>query len=125
LPSYDQDVQKNRKEARQIMERLGYGHEKRLAILFSIRNRPVGRDPAVVLLSQLREIYIDSEPQLVETPQWYPKIMRKDYAVGLNISENSLDDPDQILYENFSWAVAVHRSEWPLRIDKRKLTNSA
>ena len=65
------------------------------------RNRPVERDPAVVLLSQLKEVYIDAELQLVETPQWYPKIMRKDYAVALSTSENSLDDPDQTLYENY------------------------
>ena len=28
--------------------------------------------------------------------------MRKDYAVGLNVSENGLDDPDQQFYENFA-----------------------
>ena len=27
--------------------------------------------------------------------------MRKDYKVGLNISENSVDDPDQQFYENY------------------------
>ncbi len=27
--------------------------------------------------------------------------MRKDYAVGLTVSENGLDDPDQQFYENF------------------------
>jgi len=101
LPGYSPDVQKNREEARQIMERLGYGHDKRLAILLTTRNRPVERDPAVVLLSQLKEVYIDAELQLVETPQWYPKIMRKDYAIALSTSENSLDDPDQTLYENY------------------------
>jgi len=37
----------------------------------------------------------------VDTTQWYPKVMRKDYAVGLTVSENGLDDPDQQFYENF------------------------
>jgi peptide/nickel transport system substrate-binding protein len=101
LSGYGLDVQKNREKGRQIMERLGYGSDKRLAIPLSARNRPVDRDPAVVLLAQLKEIYIDAELQLIETPQWYPKIMRKDYALGLTISENSLDDPDQTLYENY------------------------
>jgi peptide/nickel transport system substrate-binding protein len=94
-------VQKNREKARETMQRLGYGHDKRLAISLSARNRPVDRDPAVVLLSQLKEVYIDAELQLVETPQWYPKIMRKDYAVALSINENSVDDPDQTFYENY------------------------
>jgi peptide/nickel transport system substrate-binding protein len=101
LPGYGPDVQKNREQARQIMKRLGYGPDKRLATPLSVRNRPVDRDPAVVLLSQLKEVYVDAELQLVETPQWYPKIMRKDYAVGLSISENSLDEPDQTFYENY------------------------
>jgi peptide/nickel transport system substrate-binding protein len=101
LPGYGPDVAKNRSEARKIMEEYGYGPDKRLAIHLSARNRPVDRDPALVLLSQLKEVYIDAELQLVETAQWYPTIMRKDYTVGLSISENSLDDPDQILYENY------------------------
>ena len=101
LPGYGPDVQQNREKARETMHRLGYGHDKRLAISLSARNRPVERDPAVVLLSQLKEAYIDAELQLVETPQWYPKVMRKDYAVALSISENSVDDPDQTFYENY------------------------
>ena len=31
LPGYDPDVAKNRAEAREIMEKLGYGPDKRLA----------------------------------------------------------------------------------------------
>ena len=37
----------------------------------------------------------------IDTTQWYPTVMRKDYAVGLTVSENGLDDPDQQFYENF------------------------
>jgi peptide/nickel transport system substrate-binding protein len=29
------------------------------------------------------------------TVNWYPKVARKDYGVGLSISENSLDERDQ------------------------------
>ena len=35
LPGYDPDVAKNRAEARRIMERLGYGPDKRLAVKVS------------------------------------------------------------------------------------------
>ena len=35
------------------------------------------------------------------TVNWYPKVARKDYTVGLSISENSLDEPDQSFYENY------------------------
>ena len=101
LPGYGPDVQRNREEARQIMERLGYGPDKRLVFTLSARNMPVYRDPPIIMLSQLKEIYIDAEVQIIETVQWYPKIMRRDYTVGLSISENSLDEPDQSFYENY------------------------
>jgi peptide/nickel transport system substrate-binding protein len=38
LPGYDPDVQKNRNEARRIMQKLGYGPDKRLALKVSTRN---------------------------------------------------------------------------------------
>ena len=40
------------------------------------------RDPAVLLISQLKEIYIDAELDVVDTTQWYPRVMRKDFTVG-------------------------------------------
>src|SRR5207342_92254 len=52
LPSYDPDVAKNRAEARKIMQKLGYGPDKRLSVKLSTRNIPAYRDPAVILLSQ-------------------------------------------------------------------------
>jgi peptide/nickel transport system substrate-binding protein len=101
LPGYNPDVAKNRAEARKIMEGLGYGHDKRLAVEVSVRNIAVARDPAVILIDQLREIYIDGELETVDTTQWYPKVMRKDFSVGLVVSENGLDDADQQFYENY------------------------
>ena len=83
LPGYDPDVQKNRAEAREIMQKLGYGPDNRLAVKVSTRNIPLYRDPAVMLIDQLKEIYIDGELDIVETANWYPKVTRKDYMVGL------------------------------------------
>jgi len=103
LPGYDPDVQKNRAEARRIMEKLGYNRSgKRLAIKVSTRNVQPYRDAAIILIDQLKEIYIDGELEPVDTVQWYPKVMRGDYTVALNLTGNGLDDPDQTLYENFT-----------------------
>ncbi len=33
--------------------------------------------------------------------QWYPKVMRKDFTVGLSVTEAGVDDPDQQFYENY------------------------
>src|SRR5712692_3707991 len=102
IPGYGPDVQKNRAEARSIMETLGYGPDKRLKIKVSTRNIPVYRDPAVILIDQLKEVYIDGELDQVETSNWFSKVARKDYTVGLNLTGNSVDDPDQNFYENYA-----------------------
>jgi len=100
LPTYGPDVPKNRAEARAIMQKLGYGPNNRLAATMTTRNVPGYRDAAVLIIDQLKEIYVDATLDAVDTTQWYPKVMRKDYAVGLTVSENGLDDPDQQFYEN-------------------------
>jgi len=101
LPGYSPDVAKNRAEAGNMMRKLGYGPDDRLSVKLISRNIPAYRDPAVILISQLKEIYIDAELDVIDTVQWYPKIMRKDFAVGLNVSETGVDDPDQQFYENY------------------------
>ena len=103
LPGYDPDVQKSRTEARQIMQRLGYGPDNRLAVKVATRNIPLYRDPAVMLIDQLKEIYINGELDIVETANWNPKVTRRDYMVGLeNTGTAVVDDPDQQLYESYA-----------------------
>jgi peptide/nickel transport system substrate-binding protein len=82
-------VQKNRAEARQIMAGLGYDPDHRLSIKVTSQDWAIYRDP------QLKQVYIDGELELVDTPQYYPKILRKDYAVALNL-QTSGPDPDPI-----------------------------
>ena len=101
LPGYDPDIAKNRAEARKIMEKLGYGPDKRLAITVSTRNIPPYRDPAVILIDQLKQIYIDGTLDTLDTTQWYPALARRDFTAGLNVTETGVDDPDQQFYENY------------------------
>src|SRR5215831_6638853 len=101
LSGYGPDVQKNRGEARDIMQRLGYGPDKRLAVKVSTRDVPGYRDPAVIAISQLREIYIDGELEPIDTANWFPRVIRKDYTVGVTVFEGGLDEPDQKFYETY------------------------
>jgi peptide/nickel transport system substrate-binding protein len=101
LPGYDSDIEKRREEARAIMRRLGYGPDNRLALTVTTRNIPGYRDPAVILISQLKEIYIDGQLDALDTAVYFPKLLRKDYAVGMAITETALDDPDQMFFENY------------------------
>ncbi|MBV8240675.1 MAG: ABC transporter substrate-binding protein [Hyphomicrobiales bacterium] len=95
LPGYDPDVAKNRAEARQLMQAHGYGPGNRLKVKVTTRDLPLYRDPAVLMIDQLKEIFIDGELEAVETPAYFPKIYRKDFTVGLNL-QNSGPDPDPI-----------------------------
>jgi peptide/nickel transport system substrate-binding protein len=102
IPGYGPDINANREEARKLMQKAGYGPDKRLAVKVSTRNIPVYRDPAVILIDQLKSISIDGELDVVETANWFSKVARKDYALGLNLTGNAVDDPDQSFYENYS-----------------------
>ena len=102
LPGYGADIAKNRDEARAIMKALGYGPDKHLSVTMSTRNTAGYRDPAVIAIDQLKEIWIDAVLEPVETANWFPKVIRKDYAIGTNVSETAVDDPDQMFYENYA-----------------------
>jgi peptide/nickel transport system substrate-binding protein len=102
IPGYGPDIEANRAEARKLMEKAGYGPNKHLQVKVSTRNIPVYRDPAVILIDQLKSIYIDADLDVVETANWFSKVARKDYALGLNLTGNAVDDPDQSFYENYS-----------------------
>ena len=112
LAGYGPDIEKNRAEARKLMEGLGYGPSKTLKVKVATRNIPIYRDPAVILIDQLKKIYIEGELENVDTPQWYTKIGRKDYQVGLNLTGVALDDPDANLVENYTCKSARNYTEY-------------
>jgi peptide/nickel transport system substrate-binding protein len=101
LPGFG-DVAKNRAEAKKIMESLGYGPDKPLKVKISTRNIAIYRDPAVILIDQLKQIHIEGELEAIDTPVWHAKVARKDYAVGMNLTGLGVDDPDVNFYENFT-----------------------
>jgi peptide/nickel transport system substrate-binding protein len=103
LPGYNPDVQKSRSEARQIMEQLGYGPDRRLKVEVSVRDLPFFKVPAILMIDQLKEVYIDGELEMVDTANWLPKVMRKDYTIGLSPVGGG-PDPDQNLYLNYGCA---------------------
>jgi peptide/nickel transport system substrate-binding protein len=101
LPGYDPDIAASRAKARKIMEKLGYGPNNPLSVTVTTRNLAPYRDPAVILISQLKEIYVNADLNPIDTTQWYPTLMRKDYKVALNVTETAVDDPDVAFYENY------------------------
>src|SRR5215218_6315040 len=102
IPGYGGDVAKNRAEARKIMKKLGYGPDKHLEVKVSTRNVASYRDPAVILIDQLKQIYVDGVLETIETANWHSKITRKDYTIGMNNTGSGVDDPDQQFFENYA-----------------------
>ena len=82
------------------MQKLGYGPDRRLAVTVTTRNVAAYRDPAVILIDQLKEIYIDGTLKAIDTTQWYPTVMRKEYALAFTVTETGLDDPDQMAFNS-------------------------
>ena len=101
LPGFATDIEKSRAEARKIMEGLGYSKDKPLKVKVSTRNIAIYRDPAVILIDQLKNVYIEAELDPIDTTVWYTKIQRKDYQLGMNLTGLGVDDPDTAFYENF------------------------
>ncbi len=102
LPNYGGDLTERRTEARRIMQSLGYGPGKRLQVKVSTRDFQTYRDPAVLLVDQLNEIYFDAELEIIESSVWYGRALRLDYAVALNLASTGLDDPDVALAEGYA-----------------------
>jgi peptide/nickel transport system substrate-binding protein len=102
IEGYGPDVAKNREKARELMKKAGYGPDKPLKLKVATRGISLYKDPAVILAGQLKEIWIDAEVEIVETAQWFTRVGRKQYSVGLNTTGNGVDDPDQNYFENFS-----------------------
>ncbi len=95
------DVKNNRDEARKLMGKAGYGPDKKLKLKVSTRNLAQYRDAAVILIDQLKDIHVDGELDVIESGIWFAKIARKEYSIGLNLTGNGIDDPDQSFYENY------------------------
>jgi peptide/nickel transport system substrate-binding protein len=102
LPGYAAEVEKSRDEARKIMEGLGYTAGNPLKVKVSTRNIPLYRDPAVLLIDQLKKIHVEGELDVIDTSVWFPKIARGEYSIGMNLTAGALDDPDVNLYENYA-----------------------
>jgi peptide/nickel transport system substrate-binding protein len=100
LPGYG-DVAQAREEAKKLMQEAGYGPDKRLKIKVSTRNIAPFKDPAVILIDQLKQVYVDGELEIIDTAVYYNRVFKKDYVVALNLSGIAVDDPDVALFENY------------------------
>ena len=111
LPSYGDPVTQ-REEARKIMEKLGYGPNNKLKVKVATRDFNTFRDPAVILVDQLKQIHFDAELDVVESSLWYNRLFKRDYSVALNLAGAGIDDPDGVLKMGFSCKSEANFSQY-------------
>jgi hypothetical protein len=73
------------------MRKAGYGPDNPLKIQVSTRNTSYYRDPAVLLIDQLKRSRSTSMPISIRSQGLH---------LSLNITEAEVDDPDPAFYEN-------------------------
>ena len=102
VPGYGGDVEKSREEGRKIMRELGYGPDKPMPLKVTTRNVASYRDSSVILIDHLKSVYIQGELEVLDSSVWYARLLRKDYAVGMNVQGTGIDDPDVQFFENYT-----------------------
>lgn len=102
ISGYGPDIEQNREEARALMAKAGYSRDKRMALKVATQGVSLYKNPAQILIDQLREIHIQATLDVVETSHWFTRLNRRDYSLAVNSTGNGVDDPDQAFYENYS-----------------------
>lgn len=102
VPGFGKDVERNRAEARKLMEEAGYGPNKKLKTTFIVRNSaPNFLMGATLAADQLRSIYIEGDVEQKEYTVFTGAVIKGAYAMAFETSGSAIDDPDVVLYENF------------------------
>jgi peptide/nickel transport system substrate-binding protein len=101
LPGYG-DAAKNKELARRLLGEAGYGPGKPLKVSVGTRAVENYVDMAVWVIDQLRQVGIDGVLEQFETGVWHPKVTRREYQIGTNLTGVAVDDPDGNFFENYS-----------------------
>ncbi len=102
LPGFGKDVEKNRAEARKLMEEAGYGPNKKLKVSYLVRQGSVPIQGASLVADQLRSIYIEGDVDAKDYSVFTNMLTKGAYTLAFHATGNALDDPDIILVENFT-----------------------
>jgi len=105
VPGFGKDVERNRAEARRLMQQAGYGPDKKLKTTYIVRmSGPDWLTGASVVADQLRSIYIDGEIEQKEYTVHTGAIMKGAYTLAFHQTGAAIDDPDIVFYEGYNCA---------------------
>lgn len=100
LPGYG-NPEKDKARARELLKEAGFGPGNPLKLAVSTRSTPLFQDMAVWMVSELQKVGVDATLEIVETSLWFPKLARREIAVGANMTASGSEDPDAWFFENF------------------------
>jgi len=101
LPGYG-NAAANRAKAKKLLAEAGYGPSKPLKVEMGTRAIAIYVDFASFVVAQLKLVGVEAELKQFETAQWHPKVTRRDYELGANLTGIGPDDPDANFFENYS-----------------------
>jgi peptide/nickel transport system substrate-binding protein len=90
--------------ARKLLAEAGYGPPNPLRFEAQTRAIATYVDLASYVVSELRQVGVEIQIKPLDSVQWYGIITRKEFQLGNNISGYGVDDPDAILFENYTCA---------------------
>ncbi len=102
VDGYAGTLEQRREQARKLMQAAGYSAENPLRVKVSTRDIAIYRDPAVIMIDQLKPIFIEAELQTLDTAIWYTTLQRGNWVMAMNLNGAAIDDPDVILFENYA-----------------------
>jgi peptide/nickel transport system substrate-binding protein len=100
LPGY-RGSERDKAEARQLLAAAGVTAAKPLRVELTTRNIAIYVDLASFVADQLRLVGIEATVKQVDTAQYFPALVRREYQLGANLTASGVDDPDGYLYENY------------------------
>ena len=90
--------------ARKLLAEAGYGPANPLRFEAQTRAIATYVDLASYVVSELRQVGVEIQVKPLDSVQWYGITTRKEFQLGINISGYGVDDPDAILFENYTCA---------------------
>jgi peptide/nickel transport system substrate-binding protein len=90
--------------ARKLLAEAGYGPASPLRFEAHTRGIATYVDLASYVVSELKQVGVEITVKQLDSVQWYGITTRKEFQLGINISGFGVDDPDAILFENYTCA---------------------
>jgi peptide/nickel transport system substrate-binding protein len=88
--------------ARALLTEAGFGAGNPLKLELLTRGLPAFLDLASFLATELKRVGIEASVRQVETSQWEPQKIRRDFILGADRTAMEPDDPDATFYEHYS-----------------------